>query len=85
MKNITTNLKVQTRLEGKKIFIYFQGICDFTKQKKIKGKIILRFKNKKKYMKIDNVFSITKALISNDEDPSRKKSRHRATQRNMKV
>ena len=36
-------------------------------------------------MKIDNVFSITNALISNDEDPSRQKSRNRGTQRNMKV
>ena len=31
----------------KKIFIYFLGTCDFTKPKKIKGQIILRFKNQK--------------------------------------
>ena len=36
-------------------------------------------------MKIDNVFSITKALISNDADPSGERSRNRGTQRNKKV
>ena len=36
-------------------------------------------------MKIDNVFSITNELISNDEDLSSKKCRNRGTQRNMKV
>ena len=36
-------------------------------------------------MKIDNVFSITKAFISNDADPSGQKSRNRGTQRNKKV
>ena len=36
-------------------------------------------------MKIDNVFLATKALISNYQDPSGKKSRNRGTQRNKKV
>ena len=36
-------------------------------------------------MKKDNVFSIKKALISNDEDPSSEKSKNWGTQRNMKV
>ena len=33
-------------------------------------------------MKIENVFLATKALISNDADPSGEKSRKRGTQRN---
>ena len=36
-------------------------------------------------MKIDNVFLATKALISNEADPSGEKSRNRGTHRNKKV
>ena len=36
-------------------------------------------------MKFDNVVLATKALISNDADPSGEKSRNRGTQRNKKV
>ena len=35
-------------------------------------------------MKIDNVFSATKALISNDAAPSSKKSKNRGTEMNKK-
>ena len=36
-------------------------------------------------MKIDNVFSATKALISNDAAPLGKKSKNRGTKMNKKV
>ena len=36
-------------------------------------------------MKIDNIFLATKALISNDVDPSGEKSGNRGTHRNKKV
>ena len=41
--------------------------------------------SKNRYMKIDNVFSPTKALISNGADPLGKISRNRGNQRNKKV
>ena len=43
------------------------GICDLRRTKTIKGKNILNLKMKKKrYVKIDTLFSATKAMIPTD-------------------
>ena len=72
-------------MKEKNIYILFG---DFWLQKVENNQTTNYFKilnSKNRYMKIDNVFSPTKALISNGADPSGKISRNRGNQRNKKV
>ena len=51
-------------------FLSFFVIYDLRKQKTIKGQIFINLKLKKnRYVKIDTLFSATKAMIPNDANP----------------
>ena len=70
--------KIESKHKTKwKKFNYFLVISEFRKQKTIKRQIISKFKIKKnRYVKIDEIFSVTKEFISNEADPSCVKSRN---------
>ena len=73
MKSLVENNgnKFQSKQEcGRRTtYLSFFRNCDLRKHKIIKGHIFLNIKYKKRYMKIDAIFSATKVMKQKNVDP----------------